>query len=481
MKKRISIFLTLALLSLLSITMFLIVGCSLSKGKFEIIAKNPLPIIEPYKEFDMTSALETQEGVSYSFEGYYINDKGTQRDIVFDGSVFTITVGNAEFANITVTGTKGSETAEKEISLTIKGTPDVVDNGFNELWDEDIITKSLNYNPQYVKDGNSSVKVSFQGYYNEWGTQFASLNGHLCTIEGGIYDTEHFSIYKEADQDKAWEDAIMTFWIYYATPPKDHADTVLDIGYHFCLHSTEVLPEGALKDFDWKSISFCNANEWTQIAIRFKDLNKLTPLFLDFERYKIGWRTNEELLDICDVLNLKCRVKDADFESMDVKYAYAFYFDAVDILTFADFSEKYPDFDFVSNAVEISDNDQWFNFKRGLPDFASSDKALTFDYKAIDKDTNDGDVFAFTLWGTDWAPVRRTEIINIDVVNNTSSVGEVEALKDDWYRVTIPAKDLPLNISDDPPASGTETLGSIIFNEVHHAFLIDNVEFVEIK
>lgn len=133
--------------------------------------------------------------------------------------------------------------------------------------------------------------------------------------------------------------------------------------------------------------------------------------------------------------------------------------------------------DIRDDALEISEANQWFDFEEGLNNFASSGKALVFDYKAVDKDTNSGNTFVFTLWGTGWSPVRRTELITVDVVNNTVSVGNVKELEDGWYRVTIFASELPINTEEG--ATGDETLGSFIFNEVNHAVLIDEVRFVQ--
>ena len=135
--------------------------------------------------------------------------------------------------------------------------------------------------------------------------------------------------------------------------------------------------------------------------------------------------------------------------------------------------------DIRDDAIEFNADNQWFNFEEELPDFASSDKALVFDYKAIDKETNEGETFLFTLWGTDWSSVRRTELITVDVVNNTVSVGSVKELENGWHRIIIPASDLPINTEEG--ATGEESLGSFIFNEVNHAVLIDEVGFAKIQ
>lgn len=135
--------------------------------------------------------------------------------------------------------------------------------------------------------------------------------------------------------------------------------------------------------------------------------------------------------------------------------------------------------DIHDDAIEINTGNQWFNFESGLENFASSDKALVFDYKAIDRETNDGDEFRFTLWGTDWSPIRRTDLISVDVVNNTVSVGSVTELGNGWYRVSIPASELPINTEEG--ATGEESIGSFIFNDVSHAVYIDEAGFEKIS
>ena len=111
-----------------------------------------------------------------------------------------------------------------------------------------------------------------------------------------------------------------------------------------------------------------------------------------------------------------------------------------------------------------------------LDNFASSGKALVFDYKATE-DVTSGDDFQFTIWGANWTPVRRTNYVAIDVVNNTVSVGTVEALADGWYRVTIPCDLLPINAGEG--ATGAESIGTMVFGIVNHSFMIDEVGFID--
>ena len=115
-----------------------------------------------------------------------------------------------------------------------------------------------------------------------------------------------------------------------------------------------------------------------------------------------------------------------------------------------------------------------------VENFKYSGKALTFAYKARNNDANVGNDVQFTIWGGDsnWGK-RITQLISINVVNNTASVGTVEALDDGWYKVTIDCTDMPINFGEN--ATGYETARLIYFNVVNHAFLIDGIAFVEGK
>ena len=506
---------TIFILSLtLILTALLCAGCNNNNGTnvFKIAEKNPLPKIEPYKEFDAKTAIIVEDGVEYSFEGYYSNSKGVEKDIVFNGSKFTINAANADVAIITVSAVKGKETDQKEIALSIQGNPDEIDYGVYGCYADGVITKTYNYDPKYIKEGDSSLKVAFSGYYeaNEYGAQFSVMNGRLCTVEGKncTYHDNDYSIYKYEDQEKAWEDAVMTFWVYYENTPKTDQETKLDIGYRALWHAGEPLPDDVQKDFDFGQpsviVTQCALGEWTQIAIRFKNLNKVTPLYINEDRYKEGWTSDKQLNEICDLLSFKCRVKADDLISDDpdnsIKYNYSFYFDGLDVLTYSDFVEKYPEF-------ELPDVDQGrvilpesiirnVDFSNVATNFSSSGKAFVFDYKAIDDDTNTGDTVKFSLWGRNWGLPRRTELITVNVVTNEvtfkeesdggeepidsveRSIGSVEELEDGWYRVCIPAGDLPINTTEE--ATGEETIGMIYFNEVEHAFEVNNIGFVEV-
>ena len=164
---------------------------------------------------------------------------------------------------------------------------------------------------------------------------------------------------------------------------------------------------------------------------------------------------------------------------MDISTRNPYTFNAAGNITLTAVLEDEPEIDIHADAALVTAKWYWFNFEEGLDNYATSDKAFVFDYKPVEMASNTGNGFQFTLWGTDWTPPRRTELITVNVVDNTVSVGNVKALEDGWYRVIIPASELPVNKGEG--ATGYELLGSFIVNVVDHAFLLDEVGFFDVE
>ena len=122
-----------------------------------------------------------------------------------------------------------------------------------------------------------------------------------------------------------------------------------------------------------------------------------------------------------------------------------------------------------------------------LDDFASSGKALTFEYKATGSSFGT-DTEVFSLWTAD-GNKRLTNIFSIDVESHVlkadttgnimvdSPAGLVEDKGDGWHKVTINCADMPINVGES--ADGTEALGLIFFNTVNRSFLVKNVKIEE--
>ncbi|MBP5466291.1 MAG: hypothetical protein J6Y43_01835 [Clostridia bacterium] len=458
MKNKLYFILITVLSVFLAASALALMGCA--EKELKIVESDPLPVVVPYKDFNVQTAVIEQSGVTYTYsDAKYINDYGEVDDIELNGYILNAGYDSGSVV-FTVTANKGKLTAEKEITLSVKGEPDAIDAGFNNLWGDTPIKKTINYNPEYIKDGNSSVKVSFGGYYVEYGTQYAVLTGRLDN-QNGFYDNYYYSIYKEANQDKAWEDAIITFWIYYSSTPRNHPNTKLDIGYRFRHHDGAVVSPEYSRDYEFGQtpIVSCKAGQWTQIAIRLKDLGKVTEMYLDHMRHYM--MTFDNTKD-CDLLSFKCRVYDEDYSSGDVKYNYSFYMDGVDILTYDDFTNKYPNFDFGS---DYGDTVRKFN----IENWKEGNKGLSFIYSMVDPDDIESDVFSLFYEYTDGEGTghwhRLTEYITIDFGLQEADVGKVIDLGNGKYRYELMFKDCTANRVPGEEPDGSETVNLIWYRD----------------
>lgn len=458
MKNKLTLTLIAVLAVLSAVLAFTMMGCA--EKELKIVESDPLPVVVPYTDFNVKTAVIEQSGVTYSYsDAKHINDYGAQTDIELNGHILNVGYDSGSVV-FKVTATEGGRTAEKEITLSIKGEPDAIDAGFNNLWGQDYITKTITYNPQYIKDGNSSLKVTFSGYYENHGTQYANLTGRLDD-KNGFYDNYYYSIYQEADQEEAWKDAVMTFWIYYSSTPRNHPDAKLDIGYRFRHHDGAVVsPEYSREyEFGQTPIVSCKQGQWTQIAIRLKDLGKVTEMYLNHDKhYMMAFDNTKD----CDLLCFKCRVYDEDYSSGDVKYNYSFYMDGVDILTYDDFTNKYPAFDFGSDYGDTVR-------KLNIENWAAGDKGLSFVYSLVDSDDVESDVFALFYEYTDgegeghWH--RLTEYITIDFGLQEADVGKVIDLGNGKYRYELMFKDCIANRAPGEEPDGSETVNLIWYRD----------------
>ena len=442
-------------MALIAVSMLFVAGCA-GNGKLEVLEADPLPVIEPYKDFDVSTIVSNQKGVSYVFNSAtYVDRYGDETDININDSHINVNKDTGCVV-ISVTAKKGENEVTKDITLFLEGTPDKVDYGMSELWADDGIAKSLNYDPKYIKDGNSSLKVSFSGYYVDHGTQFCDILGRLDD-ENGIYDNQYYSIYKEADIEKAWEDAVMTFFINYSDTPKNNPDAKLDIGYRFRHRDSEEVAPQYRRDYEFgqSPITSCKPGQWTQIVIRFKDLGKVTEMYLNHEKhYDVGFDLNTD----CDLLNLKCRVFADDFSSGDTKYGYTFYMDGVDIMTYEDFVNKYPSFDFGSDYGDTVR-------KLEIENWLDGDKGLSFVYSFADPDDVDYAEFALFYEYMDeegenhWH--RLTEHIRINFILDIASAGKIVDLGNGKYRYELMFKDATRNLALGEETDGTESVNLI--------------------
>ena len=458
MSRKLIIILIVAISLVVASGVTLAVVLSVPEEKFEIMAAEKLPDVEPYKDFDLTKAIVAEEGVEYSYSALYVSDGGAEQELELSGTTINVPKTSG-FVRVTVSAAKKNKTDTKVIDLNIKGVGDAVDEGFNILWGEDTIKKVVNYDPQYIKEGDSSLKVSFAGYYLDYGTQFANFLGRLCTVEGGVYDDEYFSIYKDhkEDQEEAWKDAVVTFWVYYSATPKNHPDAKLDIGYFFKHRDgAEVAPQYMRSyEFGESPLVTCEPGQWTQIAIRLKDLGKVDQLFFNYEKYV---RMVFDVGKDCDLISFKCRVSDPDYNSGELKYTYSFYMDGFDIITYDDFTRKNPGFDFGVNWGDT------VNGKVEIENWLLERKGISFEYSFVDPENAGSDTFALYFDGAGGEWQRLTDWITLDFISNSATVGRILDLGGGRYRYELMFEDAVLNAAPGETPNGTETLNLIWYS-----------------
>ena len=469
-KLKIILIVVISLVVVAGVTLAIVL--SVPKEKFEIVAAEKLPDVEPYKDFDLTKAIVTEDGVEYEYSAVYVSDSGDEQELELKGTTINVPKSSG-FVRVTVSAEKNKKTDTKVIDLNIKGVGDAVDEGFNILWGEDTVKKAVNYDPQYIKEGGSSLKVSFAGYYLDYGTQFANFLGRLCTVEGGVYDDKYFSIYKDhkEDQEEAWKDAVITFWIYYSATPKNHPDTKLDIGYYFKHRDgAEVAPQYMRSyEFGESPLVACEPGQWTQIAIRLKDLGKVDQLYFNYEKYV---RMVFDVGKDCDIISFKCRVSDPDYNSGEIKYTYSFYMDGFDIITYDDFTRKNPSFDFGVNWGDT------VNGKVAVENWLSGGKGISFEYSFVDPENVGVDTFALYFDGDGGEWQRLTDWITIDFMANSANVGRIIDLGGGRYRYELMFEDAVLNSAAGEEPDGTETVNLIWYSDYNTKLMTSNYKVI---
>lgn len=433
---------------------FLIASCGKKQQEPKKLIKET-PVIAPYKEFDLSTIMNKEAGVTYTYSGIYLNSRGNEKTITFDGDKFTIPE-NDTVAEIDIEYNGKTE----HVALSVIGYEDVIDEGMISLWCEDSIAKTANFNPQYIKEGNSSIKVTFNGYHVNYGTQFICLCGHLSNNDGkGIYDRPYYSIYKEENVEEAWKDAVFYYWVYNTIQPSDKYDsTDLEFGCRIKTRDDKV-------NFDWgpANVQVAKAGEWTMYVLRLKNFGVTKDLEKDIDAFysssAVAWAESY------DSLNMKVRglnqAKD-EFGNVDtsIKQNYVFYVDGFNFCSYKQFKEMYPDYDIDSQAV----SDTWKSEVTPIDNWKNSGKGISFDFKL--KDPASGATnYKFSLLNSEWD--RLSDYITLDLASVTASYGRLTKKSDNVYHYELMFSEINFNTQDAPKfvPDGTETFGMIYFRE----------------
>lgn len=412
------------------------------------------PTIAPYKEFDLSTIMNKDDGVTYTYSGYYLNSRGNEKTIEFNGDKFSIPE-NDTVAEIDIEYSGKTE----HVALSVVGFEDVIDKGMIECWNEDSISKSANFNPQYIKEGDSSVRVTFNGYYNAYGTQFINITGHLSNNDGkGCYDVNYYSIYKEENVEEAYKDAIFYYFVYNDIKTSDKYDsTDLELGCRLRTHDDTV-------NTDWgpANIQVFKSGEWNMYVLRFKNFGIDHDLYKDLEAFYASASTGWE--DTWDAVNLKCRgtnlAKD-EFGVVDttIKQTYTFYVDGFNICSYRQFKEMFPDYDIDSIAV----SDTWRSEITPVDNWKNSGKGISFDFKLAEANPS-ATYYRFSLL-SNWD--RLTDYIQLNLDTVTTNYGRLTKVSEDTYHYELMFSDAAFNTSDAPrfEPDGSELFDLIYFRD----------------
>ena len=197
--------------------------------------------------------------------------------------------------------------------------PDTNDRLINGTWCEHF-TREMNFDQDYVHDGESSLKFNFIGP-----TAFAGSQG-MCLNDPKLI---------EVWDDKKWDNAIMNFWIYNSSSA--------NINVQFLL-------KDSVRDFvvDWNTEYAINQvakpGEWTHILYSMNRLGVNRPLYKD------------------DIMNDEFNIK--FLWDGPANTPYSFYVDNVNV----EDASKYPEVDttrVVPSRIETL-KDGWENMKRDV-------------------------------------------------------------------------------------------------------------------
>lgn len=352
--------------------------------------------------------------------------------------------------------------------------PDTLDRVVNTTWYEnDKMKREINFDSNFVKNGESSIHFNFFGKTNLAGTQGMCLNSPQLV-----------PLWK----DQTWSNAILTFWVYNCSSSN------IEI---------QLLLVDSVREFviDWNteysSCQVCAPGVWTQVFFSMNRVGVNRPLYKDSL--------------VKDELNVKFLGKGALDEPFE------FYVDDVNVVPSVD----YPDVDTtrivperietildgwenmaqdtgwqkgtisteVNEVCKISYADsatskkiKFSNWEEKNPDFAISpqDEFGIENLPDIAKGTLDFDVkFSSNITNKN---IKISIVDDPDVWNFYNGQYEPVALSDGWYHVTIDySKVTEVAAFDQVVRIGFNFLGVDDTNKTSAFAYIDNIFFNEIK
>ena len=342
------------------------------------------------------------------------------------------------------------------VEVTVEYRSDAVDEAILATWCDPELQKTLNHDKAYLREGsNSSVKLFYAG------TNTHPKGVNFNSIDGTLLD-EHWSITKEEDPEKAWENAVVSFWVY-------------NPGESALLFCPRINYAATGLDLDWKEelIQEAAPKQWTHIYFSYRALGITANFFFDEDGYFAPGGKQE---DDYDVNYMKVQSADAPEDGTKM-YSFTAYIDNYDIVAYNDETkDQFPGLD--TTKPEESEAYDYTNLQYNEPsgvwkkdtevhstgsnysqkitiegDYPSidakvhlnsandwkncdlTDAVMTFDIKFGGASTGEI-ILSFDKTDSDKSKEVRFSVTNPEGLPAGISVAEVDGA-DGWYRITI--------------------------------------------
>ena len=300
-------------------------------GSLQVSTIKIVPTAYLDEAYDLREVILMEDGVNYSATACYIeyifdaNSKTYSRNehtLAVDDLCFTPTVSQETV--VTITATRGKETAQKVILVPTSIHADPLDELYQSSGiiggADNGITKTINQDPQYIQGENSATSLH---------VEFSTVDPHAFGNTFMDLGNEHA---QKIFTDQTWENAIVTFWIYNPMEkPIEFQLAIMD-------NTHEIMTDWNPADGPHRQ--FAKPGEWTQIFFSLRAMGTKHRL------------TNNEFST--EYLSIKMQYEDY---SLDTAYTYDFYLDNLDVVP----ASTYPEIDTAYTMSDETLEDGWEN------------------------------------------------------------------------------------------------------------------------
>ncbi len=359
------------------------------------------------EEYDLKTLIsDFDEGTQYSATGEYFDVASVEYvPVTIEGLVFT--VDEEATVEVTITAEKNGKTVSEEAEINFLYRNDAVDEEILATWCDSEIQKTLSHDEKYLRPGsNSSVRLRYVGVNSHpYGVNFNCIDGTLLD--------EHWSITKEADPETAWENAVVSFWVY-----NDGDDPL-----QFC---PRVAHAESGVNIDWTEdlIQTAAPNTWTHIYFSYRALGITTNFFLDEEGY---FAPGGKQPDDYDTNYMKIQSAAAP-EDQTTMYTFTAYIDDYDIVAYNDATkDQFPGLD--TSAPNEGEKVDYTNLQYNEPagKWVKDEEVFSADSEYSQKIYVEGDysdcTAIFNIWAKNW---KLLNLQNAEIVFDVKFGGAAE-------------------------------------------------------